>query len=184
MVLSSACTAIGKGSFRMTRDQLEELAKRATDYLSSGGLFNPELADHQAVSVLIRECRDAIRSLLAQEPVAEIVIQNRKPRWSWLIPDGLAPTSMSDGRHFLYAAPVPAVEQKPITESSTSMGPFWIVDATSTTVPAIDFDQWKAEAMRLADSFASDQAFYGRQDWHTTDSRAALAAHLDKIGGK
>jgi ADP-dependent phosphofructokinase/glucokinase len=33
---------------------------RITDYLHSGGLFNPELANHQAVSDLLKDCRDAL----------------------------------------------------------------------------------------------------------------------------
>jgi hypothetical protein len=38
----------------------EDLINRITYYLSSGGLFNPELADHLAVRNLLMECRDAL----------------------------------------------------------------------------------------------------------------------------
>ena len=40
----------------MTKD----LINRITYYLSSGGLFNPELADHLAVRNLLMECREAL----------------------------------------------------------------------------------------------------------------------------
>ncbi|RZL33307.1 MAG: hypothetical protein EOP35_18210 [Rubrivivax sp.] len=38
-----------------------DLAQRVTDYLSGGGLFNPELANHDAVRNLLIECRDAFQ---------------------------------------------------------------------------------------------------------------------------
>ena len=38
----------------------EDLINRITYYLSSGGLFNPELADHLAVRGLLMECREAL----------------------------------------------------------------------------------------------------------------------------
>ena len=38
----------------------EDLINRITYHLSSGGLFNPELADHLAVRNLLMECRDAL----------------------------------------------------------------------------------------------------------------------------
>ena len=40
----------------MTKD----LINRITYHLSSGGLFNPELADHLAVRNLLMECREAL----------------------------------------------------------------------------------------------------------------------------
>lgn len=42
----------------MTYEQ--NLIDRITYYLSSGGLFNPELADHLAVRNLLMECREAL----------------------------------------------------------------------------------------------------------------------------
>ena len=36
------------------------LEQRITDYLSAGGLFNPELADHVAVRDLLIDCRKAL----------------------------------------------------------------------------------------------------------------------------
>lgn len=40
-----------------------DLAQRITDYLSGGGLFNPELANHDAVRDLLIECRDDAKRL-------------------------------------------------------------------------------------------------------------------------
>ena len=41
------------------------------DYLSSGGLFNPELMDHAAVRDLIINCRDTIDALKERENVTD-----------------------------------------------------------------------------------------------------------------
>lgn len=53
----------------------EALADRIRDYLTSGGLFNPELADHMLVRDLLLECRDALRqaarAAAPAEPVAK-----------------------------------------------------------------------------------------------------------------
>lgn len=38
----------------------KDLINRITYHLSSGGLFNPELADHIAVRNLLMECREAL----------------------------------------------------------------------------------------------------------------------------
>jgi hypothetical protein len=38
----------------------DDLEKRLYEYFAGGGLFNPELANHQAVSELLRDCRDAL----------------------------------------------------------------------------------------------------------------------------
>lgn len=45
----------------------KDLVSRITAYLSGGGLFNPELANHELVRDLLIECRDA---LTAPEPCA------------------------------------------------------------------------------------------------------------------
>ena len=47
----------------------EALIKRIEDYLSNGGLFNPEMANHIAVRDLLIECRIALAQQ-EQEPVA------------------------------------------------------------------------------------------------------------------
>jgi hypothetical protein len=60
----------------------EALTKRIEEYLSAGGLFNPELANHVAVRDLLIECREALRENamrevqrlgqeIEQEPVAD-----------------------------------------------------------------------------------------------------------------
>jgi hypothetical protein len=41
-------------------DRVKELSDRITAYLSSGGLYNPELANHLAVRDLLIECREAL----------------------------------------------------------------------------------------------------------------------------
>lgn len=43
-----------------------ELRRRITDYLSLGGLFNPELAHHDKLRDLLIDCRDALEPLIAQ----------------------------------------------------------------------------------------------------------------------
>jgi len=42
------------------------LAQRITDYLAGGGLYNPELADHDAVRDLLIDCREALAEQPAQ----------------------------------------------------------------------------------------------------------------------
>lgn len=37
---------------------MSNIVQRITDYLASGGLFNPELAHHDAVRDLLMDCRD------------------------------------------------------------------------------------------------------------------------------
>lgn len=46
----------------------DDLIARLTAYLASGGLFNPELANHEAVRDLIIDCRDALEAAKQQEP--------------------------------------------------------------------------------------------------------------------
>jgi len=44
-------------------EQIKELSDRITDYLSMGGLFNPELANHLAVRDLLIECRELLNEV-------------------------------------------------------------------------------------------------------------------------
>jgi hypothetical protein len=46
----------------MTADNTaaETIIDRITSYLSSGGLFNPELANHEAVRDLLMDARDVL----------------------------------------------------------------------------------------------------------------------------
>lgn len=43
------------------------LPERITNYLSNGGLFNPEMMDHDKVRELLIECRDEIERLSETE---------------------------------------------------------------------------------------------------------------------
>jgi len=43
-------------------DKAQELIDRITAYLWSGGLFNPELANHIAVRNLLIECREELKN--------------------------------------------------------------------------------------------------------------------------
>ena len=44
-------------------ERIKIIADRITDYLTLGGLFNPELADHLAVRDLLIECREVLDEL-------------------------------------------------------------------------------------------------------------------------
>jgi len=55
----------------------ENLINRISFYLASGGLFNPELADHIAVRTLLFECREALAQRtwvgLTDEEISELI---------------------------------------------------------------------------------------------------------------
>jgi hypothetical protein len=51
----------------------DDLIKRIADYVTGGGLWNPELANHMAVRDLLLECRDALRARAASQPAQEPV---------------------------------------------------------------------------------------------------------------
>lgn len=56
----------------MTLDRvMVDLVQRITEYLSFGGLLNPEMADHEKVRNLLIDCRDALVAPQEQAPVAE-----------------------------------------------------------------------------------------------------------------
>ena len=50
-----------------------QLVESINDYLGKGGLFNPELMDHQKVSQLLQECRDR---LLNDNPDGEFEVND------------------------------------------------------------------------------------------------------------
>lgn len=41
-------------------EQIKQLSTKISAYLKTGGLFNPELADHNAVRDLLIECREIL----------------------------------------------------------------------------------------------------------------------------
>lgn len=51
----------------------ENLINRISFYLASGGLFNPELADHIAVRTLLFECREALANVATNDTSQERV---------------------------------------------------------------------------------------------------------------
>jgi len=51
----------------MTRSVKICIYDKINDYLASGGLFNPELMDHEQVRDLLIECRDLLGVLLRAE---------------------------------------------------------------------------------------------------------------------
>lgn len=50
----------------MNKPSEKTLGERITDYLASGGLFNPELMEHEKVRDLLLDCRDALDQLDTQ----------------------------------------------------------------------------------------------------------------------
>lgn len=47
------------------KKRIEEITERITEYLSVGGLFNPEMMNHDKVRDILIDCRDALTSLLS-----------------------------------------------------------------------------------------------------------------------
>ncbi len=45
----------------------DALARRITNYLHGGGLFNPELAQHEHVRDLLRSCRDELQARFKEQ---------------------------------------------------------------------------------------------------------------------
>ena len=54
----------------------ERIEQRITAYLTTGGLFNPDLADHTAVRDLLIECREVLSAVradaLIEPPLVEV----------------------------------------------------------------------------------------------------------------
>lgn len=88
-------------------------------------------------------------------------------------------------RYLLAQEPVSHVQVRVTGSDSIHMVPVAGV-YYAAPVPAVDLAEWKAEAMRLADEYAEAESNYDRYAGrHSIDkARAALAAHLDKLGGK
>jgi hypothetical protein len=189
----------------MTRDQLEELVKRleyATRDVVTGERLDAGVYGHAPIEDL-EEAAALLRSLLAQEPVAWCHLEQWKSGQYW--PDDCFGSQRLEGTVPLYAAPVPAVdpewkeavidklivsciyrkEHETNPEKAINDLLEWEVtialdpSVSSKAQALIDMGrptvEWKAEAMRLADEMASTNSW---------TYRAALAAHLDKLGGK
>ncbi len=56
------------------RPKAELLIGRITNYLALGGMFNPELANHDAVRDLLIDCRDRIIELERQLQIAQAAL--------------------------------------------------------------------------------------------------------------
>ena len=52
---------------------MTDLAERCTEYLSSGGLFNPEMMEHDKVRDLIIDCRNEIERLRKYRSVVHFI---------------------------------------------------------------------------------------------------------------
>ena len=50
---------------------MTDILERCSDYLKNGGLFNPELMDHNKVRDLVTDCRDEIETLRLQVAALE-----------------------------------------------------------------------------------------------------------------
>jgi esterase/lipase len=80
---------------RQMTDRIDEIRERITAYLSMGGLFNPELANHDAVRDLIIDCRDVLLTEI-DRLTEELSI------WKSVFPD-IAPQSVMPNRSLLEA---------------------------------------------------------------------------------
>jgi hypothetical protein len=58
-----------------------DLVARLNAYFVSGGLFNPELANHTAVSELVRDSRDAIERLTRERDQADAAAEAHEAKW-------------------------------------------------------------------------------------------------------
>ena len=63
---------------------MTELEDKITEYLSAGGMFNPELMEHEKVRDLLIECREEIKQLrkaleLASKPLPSVNWKDGKP---------------------------------------------------------------------------------------------------------
>jgi hypothetical protein len=52
--------------FPKTHRETQDVLMRIREYIGHGGLFNPDLMDHDKVRDLVVDCRDAIAAALAE----------------------------------------------------------------------------------------------------------------------
>lgn len=58
---------------------MNKVIDKVQEYLQVGGLFNPELMDHQKVSDLLIECRDELKRLLIKSDRQALILQSLTP---------------------------------------------------------------------------------------------------------
>ena len=56
-------------------DDAERLSARITEYLSAGGLWNPECMDHDKVRRLLIDCRNAFDAAIADHAIKAAIAQ-------------------------------------------------------------------------------------------------------------
>jgi bacterioferritin-associated ferredoxin len=54
----------------------EDILMRIREYISHGGLFNPDLMDHDKVRDLVVDCRGAIQAAVAQRETLESALRS------------------------------------------------------------------------------------------------------------
>ena len=99
---------------------MSEIGKRVTQYLEAGGLFNPEMMEHDKVRDLLIDCRDALTRLQDELHARDNLIGQLKQ-------------ALGKARHALTV-----VDGAYGTDQQTAEGqPFWRID-NSTEIAAID----------------------------------------------
>lgn len=60
----------------------KDVPARITEYLSSGGLFNPELANHDVVRDLLIDAREVIETIAREQnkPIKTTVVSKKKTK--------------------------------------------------------------------------------------------------------
>lgn len=94
------------------------LKARITEYLAGGGLFNPELANHDAVRDLLIDCRDALASAtpadVGEEPIERFGLIDENSGYSPLyfgLTNGIQPWGISGPEYVKYSDHATALER-------------------------------------------------------------------------
>lgn len=104
------------------------LEQQIADYLSNGGLFNPELADHYVVRDLLINCRSALGARGAPDAwreFVETVAKQRPEKPDYWSACGQCEHNISDAQDLLAAGPVHAAlvaDWKPVTTPPSESG--------------------------------------------------------------
>jgi hypothetical protein len=158
-----------------SRDELLQLIER----LEAHAEIHDSLAQYDLEQARwgddLRKAAAAIRELLAQEPVARAVVSNR------------------DGSVMCFCLPWGKEQPEDSPWVKTGAANVRDVFLDAAPVPAVDLEEFKQEAMRLVDKYAAAANHLGHSFGSKGvaaamqkkgEARAALAAHLDKLGGK